>query len=179
MLEINNSVLVLIDIQGKLAQVMHEKDALFDNLQKLVKGIQTLDIPIIWMEQIPDKMGPTIPELRGLLENQQPISKTCFGCCTEPKFVDQLQQLQRKQILLAGIETHVCVYQTARTLVEQDYKVEVVADATSSRSRTNKEIGLNQIRAAGAEITSVEMTLFELLRTADHPKFREILKIVK
>ena len=179
MLKIENTVFVLIDVQGKLAQVMHEKDALFDNLQKLVSGIKALKIPIIWIEQIPEKMGPTIPELSELLKNEKPIAKRCFSCCHDSIFMKRLNELARKQILIAGIETHVCVYQTAVMLVEMGYEAEVAADGTSSRALSNKITGLERIRLAGARITSVEMALFELLKTADHSAFREILKIVK
>lgn len=179
MLKIENTVFILIDVQGKLAQVMHEKDMLFNNLQKLIAGIKALKIPVIWMEQIPEKMGPTIPELSELLKDEKPIGKKCFSCCHDNVFMKKLAGLNRGQVLVAGIETHVCVYQTAAMLVEAGYDVEVVADGTSSRTLSNRTIGLDKIRTCGAHVTTVEMALFELLKTADHPAFREILKIVK
>jgi len=175
----DSAVLVLVDVQGKLAQIMHEKDALFANLQKLVRGAQALRLPILWLEQNPERMGATIPELRGLLAGATPIPKMSFSCCGEPAFLARLEALGRGQALLAGIETHVCVYQTAADLVARGCAVEVVADGVSSRTLDNKLIGLERIRGCGAHLTSVETCLFELLRTAEHAAFREILTIVK
>ncbi len=169
----------MIDVQGKLAQVMHEKDALLDNLRRLISGIRILEIPVVWMEQTPDKMGPTVPEIAELLKEETPVAKSSFGCCQEEKFMKRLKELGRTQVLIAGIETHVCVYQTAKVLAERGYEVEVVADCTSARTPSNKAIGLDRMKTAGAHITSVEMALFELLKTAEHPKFKDILKVVK
>lgn len=176
---IDNAVFILVDVQGRLAEIMHEKDVLFDNLQRLVKGMQLLKVPILWMEQIPEKMGPTIPPLAALLAPDKPISKTSFSCCGNDPFLKHLHSLGRKSVVMAGIEAHVCVYQTAMDLLERGYEVEVVADAVSSRAASNKQIALKRIKAAGARLTSVEMVLFELMRTADHPAFRDMLKIVK
>ena len=179
MLSEQDSVLVIIDVQGKLAQVMHDKETLFANLQKLVRGALALGMPILWLEQNPERMGKTIPELRDLLTGQEAIGKMSFSCCGEPAFMDRLQALGRRQAILAGIETHVCVYQTAADLLARDFQVEVAADAVSSRRLADKEIGLARIQSAGARITCVEMALFEILRTAKHPAFRDILNIVR
>jgi len=179
MLDPDKAVFVLVDVQGRLAQLMHAKEALFDNLQRLIKGLTVLDIPIIWMEQIPDKMGKTIPELSALLADRTPIAKSSFSCYGCPAFREALQAHGREQVLIAGIETHVCVYQTAVELVEAGQHVEVVADAVSSRAEQNRAIGLERIRAAGARLTSVEMVLFELMRSAEHAGFRELLRIVR
>lgn len=102
-----------------------------------------------------------------------------FSCCGEPRVLEALAALGRRQVLLAGIEAHVCVYQTAADLVEAGYEVEIVADAASSRTAANREIGLQKARDAGAIITCVETALFELLRSADAPQFKAILKLVK
>jgi nicotinamidase-related amidase len=179
MLEIDNTVFVLVDVQGKLAQIVHEKDTLLDNLKRLVKGLQILKIPILWTEQNPAKMGPTIPELRELLKPSRPVSKMSFSCLGDETFRTLLERLKREQVVLAGIETHVCIYQTAVDLIQKEYHVEVVGDAVSSRTAANKEIGLEKIKACGGHITSVETLLFRLLRSAEHPAFREILAIVK
>jgi len=179
MLQTSNSVLVLIDVQGKLTQVMHNRDALVLNLQKIVKGAMALEVPVLWLEQNPDRMGETIPELRELLAGQKPIPKMNFSCCGEPVFVENLEALARRQILLAGIEAHVCVYQTAADLLHRGFEVQVVADAISSRREPDKTVGVERCRAAGAAVTCVEMALFELMRSAKHPAFKEILKIVR
>jgi nicotinamidase-related amidase len=179
MLTTDKSFLVIIDVQGKLAQLMHNKDALFKNLQILVKGMQALDVPILWLEQYPTGLGPTIPELSALLPNQKPIAKMSFSGCGNADFMTAVKTSGRSQAILCGIETHVCVYQTAMDLRAAGYEVEVVADAVSSRSPENRQIGLDKIRALGAGITCVETVLFELLRTAEAPKFREIAKLLK
>jgi len=179
MLQTDRTVLLLVDIQGKLAEIMYEKESFYQNLRRLIMGARALSLPVIWMEQIPEKMGPTIPEVRELLASEQPISKKSFSCCGEPLFMDKLKASSRKQVLIAGIETHVCVYQTAADLVALGYEPFVVADAVSSRSRSNKQVGLDRIKSSGAQVTSVETALFEMTRTSEHPAFRDILKIVR
>lgn len=179
MLSVNETVLILVDVQGNLARSMHDKEALFKNLQILIKGARALEIPIVWLEQNPEKLGPTIPEIAGLLDGLKPISKLCFSCADSPLFMEQLQTVKRKQVLIAGIEAHICVYQTAAALVDQGYEVQVVADAVSSQTKANRKIGLERIRNAGASLTSVETALFELLKVAEGEKFKEILKLVK
>ncbi|MGD8549458.1 MAG: hydrolase [Desulfobacterales bacterium] len=179
MLKIENTTLLIVDIQGNLAHSMHGKELLFKNVQKLIKGIQILGIPILWVEQNPRGLGLTIPEIADLLSDIQPISKMSFSSCRNDRFVQALNALNRKQVLIAGIETHVCVYQTAAELVDIGYDVQVVTDAVSSRNMENKEIGLQRMRDSGVSLTSVETALFELLKVAEGEQFREILKIVK
>lgn len=179
MLELKNTVLIIVDVQGKLANLMHKKEVLFENLQKIIKGAKALGIPILWAEQNPKGLGPTVPEVANLLSNNQPISKMKFSCCGSDHFIKALRELNRKQILIVGIETHVCVYQTAIDLLDSGYEVQIVADAVSSRTEENKRIGLEKTRDAGAALTSIETALFELLRVAEGEKFKEILKIVK
>ena len=179
MLKTENVVLLIVDIQGNLAHAMHGKELLFKNVQKLIKGIQVLGIPIVWLEQNPQGLGPTIPEISDILANIQPISKMSFSCCQNDRFMQALKALNRKQVLVAGIETHICVYQTSVDLVNLGYEVQVVADAVSSRNLENKEIGLQKMRDSGVSLTSVETALFELLKVAEGERFKEILKIVK
>jgi hypothetical protein len=179
MLKIENTVLSIVDIQGKLAHLMYEKGLLFKNIQKLIKGIQVLKIPIIWMEQNPKGLGPTIPEIAGLLSDHQPISKMSFSGCRNDRFLQELKTLNRKQVLISGIETHICVYQTAADLVGLGYEVQVVTDAVSSRTIEDKKIGLQKMRDSGVSMTSVETALFELLKVAEGEQSKEILKIVK
>jgi len=179
MMTIENTVFVLVDVQGKLAESMHMKETLFSNLEVCTKGMLALEVPVIWMEQVPQKMGQTIAPLRRLLKNQDPIPKFSFSCCGEPEFMKALRQTFRKQVVIAGIETHVCVYQTAADLVKAGYQVQVVSDAVSSRSEENRNVALHKISSIGAQLTTVEMILLELTRSAKHPKFRDILKIIK
>ena len=179
MLTTENSALVLVDVQGKLAQAMHNKEAFFDNIVRLVKGAQILELPILWNEQNPAGLGPTLPEIAVLLTDQNPLSKLSFSCCGNAEFVKELKALNRQNMLVAGIEAHVCVYQTAADLVDLNYDVQVVADAVASRTAENKQIGLEKSREAGAGLTSTETVLFELLKIAEGDKFKEIIKIVK
>jgi nicotinamidase-related amidase len=179
MLKIENASLLIIDIQGNLAHSMYGKELLFKNVQRLIKGIQILGIPIIWLEQNPQGLGPTIPEIADILPNIRPISKMTFSCCQNDSFIQALNALNRKQVLISGIETHVCIYQTALDLVDQGYEVQVVTDAVSSRNVDNKEIGLQKMRDYGVSLTSVETALFELLKVAEGERFRDIIKIVK
>lgn len=179
MLNTQNTILVIVDIQGKLAQLMHEKDLLFTNVKKLIKGIQVLDIPILWLEQNPQGLGATVPEISELLSDLQPICKMSFSGCGDDHFIQELEALNRKQVLVAGIEAHVCVYQTAADLVDLGYEVQIVTDAVSSRSKINKKIGIQRMAESGVSSTGVETALFELLRIAEGEQFKEILKIVK
>ena len=179
MLEVGSCALVVIDIQGKLSQLMYRKEALFENAQKLIKGAQILEVPIIVTEQYPKGLGPTIPEIAALFPNFKPLPKVAFSCCGDEGFQQELLAVNRRQILICGIETHVCVYQTTVDLLASGYEVEVVADVVSSRTAENREIGLQRIRDEGAGITSVEMALFELMKAAEGPKFKEVSKIVK
>ena len=179
MLATDDTVLLIIDVQGRLAHLMHEKEILFNNIRNTIKGAQVLDIPILVTEQYPAGLGPTIPEVAGMFENPETISKTSFSCCGDDRFVKALKDLHPENVLVAGIETHVCVYQTVRDLLKANYAVQIIADAVSSRTKYNKQIGLKKIIKAGAEITSVETVLFEMLREAGGEKFKKILEIVK
>lgn len=179
MLKIENTALIIVDIQGNLALAMHENELLFMNVQRLIKGIHVLKIPVLWTEQNPRGLGPTIPEIADLLSASHPIGKMSFSCCRDDRFLQALKALNRKQILISGIETHICIYQTALDLLDMGYEVEVVTDAVSSRSMENKQIGLQKMRDAGAGLTSVETALFEMLGTAEAKEFKEFLNIVK
>jgi nicotinamidase-related amidase len=177
--EIENCSLVIVDVQGKLAQLMYDKENLFKNISILIRAAKLLEIPILWCQQCPDALGPTVPELAELLADNQPINKSSFSCCGDEKFNTRLEELGCQEVILCGIETHVCIYQTAADLLENGYDVEVVSDAVSSRTEQNKQIALNRLLDEGAIISSTEMLLFELLKTADHPQFRQIVKLIK
>jgi len=180
MLTVENCFLVIIDVQGKLANQMYEKEALFESLQKLVKGIKAFGIPIFWIEQNPEGLGPTIPEIAELLSDKlKPIPKFSFSCCGNESFMQKLEKIERKQAIIAGIETHVCVYQTTMDMLNLRYEVHIVADAVSSREAKNKKIALERMQSEGAKLTSTEMALFELLKKAEGEKFKTILNIVK
>ena len=179
MLKPENTVLVIIDIQGKLWNVMSEKEALLENAQKLVKGVQVLGVPVILTEQNPKGLGPTLPELMQLLPTAQPVPKFSFSCCQDKGFQQAIGALNRKQVLICGIEAHICVYQTTMELLSSGYEVQSVADVVSSRVVRNRDITLSRLQSEGAKLTVSEMALYELLQTAENPKFKEMLKVIK
>ncbi len=174
-----DAVLVLVDIQGKLAKLMDQREQLFKQLSRLVQGALLFDIPIIWMEQVPDKLGPTIPEVSDCLPHLQPLAKTSFGCYGDPGFVDALEKTGRRQVLLAGIESHVCVYQSCVELINHQYQVTTINDAISSRTEENRQLGFSRMKEAGAVPSSVEMILFEFQRCAEGDRFRAMSKLFR
>ena len=178
MLELDNTVLVLVDLQTKLLRAIHEPDRLVAGVDRLVRGLNVLEVPILVTEQNPGGLGPTVPEIATSLA-VEPITKRSFSCCGEPEFVAAMDRLRRNQVLLAGMETHVCVYQTACDLLSAGCEVQVVADAVSSRTPKNRDVGLDRMTGAGASVTSIETVLFELMKVAEGPKFKELLRIVK
>lgn len=177
MLSRENTLLIVVDIQGNLARVMEDRAFLIENNQKLIRGMHVLGIPVLVTEQNP--LGATIPEIAELLPGVQAIIKDSFSCCAEDKFMSAVKDMNRKQILMTGIEAHVCVYQTAMDLLAAGYEVQVAADAVSSRTARNREIGIQKLSDSGAILTSVEMALFELLKTASDPKAKELFRVIK
>lgn len=173
------TVLVLVDVQVKLAAVMPDRETLIDRLVRLARGARILGVPILATEQIPAKLGPTVAELSPELGGPA-IVKSSFSCMGCDEFRRQLDLLGRGHVLLAGIEAHVCVYQTAADLLETNhYGVDVVADAVASRDAEHRRVALDRMAAMGARLTVTEMALFEMLRSAEHRAFREILRLVK
>ncbi len=176
---LEDSLLLLVDVQGKLARLMHETEAMIRQQQILIEACRLLEVPIIWAEQLPDKLGPTVPELVEKLDGLSPLAKSSFGCCGDQRLMQAIRASGRRQVLLCGIEAHVCVWQTAAALKREGYAVHLVCDAVSSRSAFNREIALRRMDAAGVCLSNVEMVLFELMQTADHPRFREVTRLLK
>ena len=179
MLSAEEATLVVIDVQEKLSRVIFQRECLIDNLKRLIQGMQVLDVPILLTEQYPQGLGPTINEVSTLLSNIQPLPKLCFSCCGDENFVRELQKQRRKHVIISGIESHVCVYQTAADLIDSGYEVHVVTDCISSRTPENREIGFKKMSQIGAMLTSTETILFELLRAAGGEKFKKISQIVR
>lgn len=157
---------------------MHDAQALTHHVAALIKAAQILNIPVLATEQAPDKIGETVPALKELLKSGI-IKKRSFSCAAAGEFASRLSSLKRKQIVVCGIETHVCVYQTVCDLREEQYDVQVVADAVSSRKETDKDLALERIRGTDATLTSTEMIVTEWIRGADHPKFKDIMALIK
>ena len=180
MFRLDNTVLLVIDIQGKLATLMHEKDSLFSSVSTLIQGMKLMDVPIVWVEQLPDKLGKSIVEVSDHLSPDiTPIPKHTFSCCKNEQFMDRFDAIGRKHVLLAGIESHICVYQTGMALLERGCEVQMVADCVSSRTAQNRQLGIDRICQAGGNVTSVEMIFFELLQKAEGDMFRQVVKLIK
>jgi len=179
MLTAENTCLIVIDIQEKLLPVMQDPEQVVKNTSVLIQAAKSLSIPILWCQQAPKALGPTVGELSSLLEDLEPINKSSFSCGGDEQFIEQIDALKPWTAILCGIETHVCVFQTAMDLIQKGLDVHVIADATSSRTKENKDSGINRMAKEGAVISSTEMLLFELLRNAKHEKFRELAKLIK
>ena len=179
MLETSKVILIVTDIQGNLAQLMHDREALFKNVGIMIEGVKALDIPILWIEQYPRGLGPTVPEVASHLDGYEPLPKKTFSSFKNEAINSRFESFNRNQVLLTGIETHVCVYQSAMDLIARGFETYVVCDAVSSRTPLNKQIGLDNIARAGGHITSVEMALFGLLKVAEGEAFKKIIKLVK
>ncbi|MCL1695907.1 MULTISPECIES: hydrolase [unclassified Lysinibacillus] len=178
MFTIEEACLVVVDIQGKLATIVDDSEAMIENVAKLVQAMKALEVPILWLEQNPSRLGGTALDIAQHLQGEA-IAKMAFSAWQEQEFVEAMKASGRTQFIVTGIETHICVYQTARQLKEQGFEVEVVVDAVSSRTKANKELGLEKMKALGILPTSVEMILYELLQRADHPHFKTVLQLVK
>ncbi|MCA1778278.1 MAG: isochorismatase family protein [Xanthomonadaceae bacterium] len=176
---IDDSLLLVVDVQGRLARLMHGCDDMIRAQRILIEACRLLDVPIIWAEQLPDKLGPTVDELQRPLAGLSACPKSSFGCLGDDALRERIAQSGRCQVLLCGIEAHVCVWQTASALIELDYSVHLVADAVSSRSLFNRDIGFRRMQQAGVRPSCVEMVLFELMRNADHPRFRQVSALLK
>ncbi len=179
MLRTEDTCLIVIDIQEKLLAVVQNPDQVVKNTSVLIQVSKSLNIPILWCQQVPKALGATAGELSILLEGIEPINKSSFSCAGDVQFMKQIDKLNTRTAVLCGIESHVCVFQTASDLIQKGLEVHVISDATSSRSHENKEIGINRMAKEWAVISSTEMLLFELLRDAKHEKFRELAKLIK
>lgn len=179
-MDIQDTVLVVVDVQGKLAELMFESERLFGNIQRAIHFCQILQIPILWTEQAPDKIGLTVEPIASLLAHSiKPIHKRSFSCWGCEEFKDQLNKLNRRQILLVGIEAHVCLFQTAVDLCRHGYQVYVAVDAVSSKTQANRDMAIERMKQEGIILTSAEMAACEFLRSANHPHFKEVMSNIK
>jgi len=179
MLNQEKTGLVIVDVQGKLASIVHESDALLRNIQVLIQGCQILKLPIVWVEQNPQGLGQTVPELRELLKPDKPLEKYTFNACKSSSFEKAIIESNVQQWIVCGIEAHICLYQTALGLLSKGYDVEVVIDCISSRSKANIDLAISKLQQSGVGLTSVEMCLFELLKDARKEEFKQILPLIK
>lgn len=174
-----NTVGLIIDIQDRLFPVMHEKEILLNNCKTLIQGLQILQIQTIITQQYTKGLGETHAEIKTIIDDFNFIEKRDFSCFDEPEVAEKLQEIKAKNIIICGIESHVCVLQTAVDLKEAGLNPIVVMDCVSSRTKENIELAKERFRLEGIMMTSYESILFELTRSAGAPEFRAISKLVK
>jgi isochorismate hydrolase len=168
--------LIVIDIQEKLMPVIANREQVIDNAVRLLKFSQIVGLPVIVTEQ--EKLGSTVPEVRREIPDFNPIRKIAFDCFLCGEFADHVRQIGRDTLILTGVETHVCIAQTALHALPL-FKVHIASDAVSSRTLDNWNIGLERMRQSGAVISSTEMIIFELLQQAGTDEFRATLPLVR
>lgn len=178
MLNIDDSVLIIIDIQEKLVNSVGKYSPL-EKAVKLAKAANILNIPAIITEQYPKGLGETLSELRQALGKNFSIEKTSFSALRTPEFVEKLESLGKKQVVICGIEAHICVYQTICDLLGKGYEVCFVKDASASRNKYEFKAGVDLIKQLGAKVSCCEIVLFEWLKTSKHPDFKEIQSLIK
>ncbi len=179
MIDISNSVLVVVDFQGKLTQIVHNAEEVVNNARILIEGMNVLGVPVIATEQYPKGLGHTIESVAEALKSAPVLEKGSFSCCGDAVFMETLNIKGRQNVILCGIETHVCVYQTAQDLINNGYDVHLVTDAVSSRTEANRQLGIRKIESLGGMLTGTEMILFELLKVSGTEQFKAISRLVK
>jgi nicotinamidase-related amidase len=175
----DESLTVIVDIQEKLLPHIHEGDTILKNCIKLTGGLQALSVPVIITQQYTRGLGPTVPSIVNMFPDFSHIEKISFSCFDETAFKEKIVSLGRANIILCGIESHVCVLQTCIDLLEAGFRTIVVEDCVSSRNLNDKRIAIERMRQEGARITTMESILFELTRRAGNETFKKISGIVK
>lgn len=180
MIEADLAALVIIDVQEKMHAAIGSiaQETLSANIVKLIAAARLLDIPVLMTEQYPQGLGATVPQIRDAA-NLKPLVKTTCSCWRDEAFRAALQATSREHVILVGEETHVCVQQTALDLLRVDYVPFVPEDAVGSRRASDAEAACRRMSRAGVELTSTEAIIFELIERCDHPRFKDILKLVK
>ena len=174
----DRACVVLIDVQDSFLKAIDGSGEVFRKCQFMLEIAQLLGIPVIATEQYPYRMGGTREELLPYL-TFLPIPKMCFSCAESPEFMAEIGQTGKTQVVLIGIETHICVNQTAHHLIDKEYEVILAADAVGSRTAGMHQIGLRRIELAGAAVAHSESIAYEWLHSAEDPLFRQALAIVK
>lgn len=175
----SDSAFVVIDIQEKLFPHIHENENVAEKCKTLIEGMRILGLPIIVTEQYVKGLGATIPSIQEALGTYEPIEKMSFSCCGIGDFNIKIEEHYKENIIICGIESHVCVLQTALDLVEAGHRPVVVVDAISSRNPLDKEIALVRMQEEGIRLTTVESILFELCKTSGTDEFKKISRLVK
>lgn len=175
----DTAVLVLVDMQERLAATMPRRSEVIDAAVFLARATRILGVPIVVTRQYPRGLGDTVAELAAAAGDLAPVDKVSFSCPSEPAFRERLAELGRRQVVLAGMETHICITQTALALRAEGAEVHVVADATCSRREADHRVALERLRAAGVVVTTAESVVYEALGEAATGEFRLVLDAVK
>lgn len=176
----DNTLVAIVDMQEPFLRTIFERERVITNVSALIQGAMVLRVPLVATTQYAERMGGVIPEIQRLLPPlRSAIDKMTFSSYATPSFASEVQRSGRKQILLCGVEAHICVCQTALEMTAAGFQVHVAIDAVSSRSEANWKLGIDKMRQGGVLITSVESALYEMLHEAGTPEFRDILKIIK
>ncbi len=171
--------LLIIDIQERIFKVMQHTERVIENNLKLINGFQIMNLPIFYTEQYPKGLGETESRLKEALGNKQAVQKMSFSCYGAGDLLDELNSIKIKQVVVTGIESHVCVQQTVMDLLANGFQVNVIADAVSSRKEIDYNTALNRMAKLGAEVTTTESVLFELLEVCGTDEFKAVSKLVK
>lgn len=175
-----NSCFLVIDYQSKLFPHIDQFHALEMNTLKLIEGMKALDLPIIVTEQYPKGIGATIPSVQTALgDDYKPVEKMAFSCCGEDDFMRELKKIGKRNVIVCGIEAHVCVLQTCQDLLEYGYQPVLIEDCVSSRKQNDKKVAVERMRHNGVVVTTYESILFELCKVSGTSVFKEISRIVK
>ncbi len=179
LLDKDRSLLVAVDFQSKLAPAIHDGEAAIRTARRLVEIARILEVPCLATEQYPKGLGKTVPDLAEAFAPEEVIEKLCFSAGREAPFLDAVSASGREQLVVMGMETHVCVLQTAMVMHEKGYRTFVVTDAVGSRNAANRELGLARMRDAGLTLVSAEMVAFEWLGRAATDDFKRVLPLIK
>lgn len=175
----NEVVAVCLDMQSSMINSIHKGDFMKDRAIRFFKSMRVLNVPILVTQQYTRGLGDTDADIKEAIGEFEYIDKTSFSCMGEPTFIEALEKTGRKKVVIAGMEAHICVLQTAMDLIDAGYEVYVLVDACSSRNKLDKKIGLERMRAEGIKIATYESVVFEMLQKAGSDEFKQISKIVK
>lgn len=178
LLKQDDAVLLIIDVQEKFKKAMPNYEEIVHNVATLAKAAQILELPVVYTEQYPKGLGATVEEVKKHLDGAKYFEKNQFSCCKDEYLMEYMEKLGRKQVIVCGLETHVCVSQTALDLLHFELQPHIIKDAVVSRSKENKKIGIEKMVNAGAIISCVEMALFELMKSAKHQCFKDVQKLI-
>lgn len=178
-LEPERAVLVVIDLQERFRDLIHGMDQVLERSGRLIAFCRQLEIPVLVTEQYPRGLGVTVTEIREACRPFTAYEKTAFSCAGSPEFLQALRATGRTQVVLCGIETHVCVYQTACDLLREGFQVALAADAVSSCNAADRDLGLQRLRDVGADVMGTQMIMFEIVREAGTPAFRSVAALLR